>query len=267
MPEGDTVHRAARRLDAALSGRVLTAADLRVPRHATADLVGAEVLATVPRGKHLLTRLRVRGEDLTLHTHLKMEGVWRVHRTGARWERPGHTARVVLRAEQVEAVGFSLGAVDLVPTAAEDDLVGHLGPDLLAPGWGPADVAESVERLTRAPQRPLRSALLDQRNLAGIGNVYAAELCFVARIHPERPVGEVEDLPGLVERAHTLLVLNADRAKRITTADPRAPLWVYGRAGLPCRRCGTRVRTASSGDVRGQERVSYWCPSCQPDAR
>ena len=100
MPEGDTVHRAARRLDAALSGRVLTAADLRVPRHATADLVWAEVLATVPRGKHLLTRLRVRGEDLTLHTHLKMEGVWRVHRAGARWQRPGHTARVVLEAEQ-----------------------------------------------------------------------------------------------------------------------------------------------------------------------
>ncbi|MEQ6902634.1 DNA-formamidopyrimidine glycosylase family protein [Nocardioides sp. YIM 152588] len=264
MPEGDTVRQTAARLDRALTGRELTHADLRVPRHATADLAGAEVLATVPRGKHLLTRLRVRDEELTLHTHLKMEGTWRIHRAGARWERPGHTARVVLVAGEVEAVGFSLGAVDLVRTADESAVVGHLGPDLLDPGWGADHLAEALRRLRAAPDRPLRSALLDQTDLAGIGNVYAAEVCFLAGLHPETPVAAVPDLAAVVESAHRLLVLNGDRPRRVTTGDPRSPSWVYGRARQPCRRCGTPVRSAQSGDRPGQERVSYWCPACQP---
>ncbi|TIC79862.1 Fpg/Nei family DNA glycosylase [Nocardioides sp. GY 10113] len=264
MPEGDTVRQTATRLDRALTGRELTRADLRVPRHATADLCGGTVLATVPRGKHLLTRLRVRGEELTLHTHLKMEGSWRVHRAGARWERPGHTARVVLVAGDVEAVGFSLGAVDLLRTADEDRVVGHLGPDLLDPDWGEEHLAQALARLRAAPGRPLRSALLDQSLLAGIGNVYAAEVCFLAGLHPETPVRDVPDLPSVVTSAHRLLVLNADRPRRVTTGDPRSPSWVYGRARQPCRRCGTPVRTGTSGDRPGQERVSYWCPTCQP---
>ncbi|TYL55711.1 Fpg/Nei family DNA glycosylase [Nocardioides sp. BGMRC 2183] len=272
MPEGDTVYRTAALLDRALSGRVLERADLRVPRHATADLSGAAVLATVPCGKHLLTRFDLDGALLTLHTHLKMEGVWRVHRPGARWERPGHTARAVLlagppldrRGAPVEAVGFSLGAVDLLATAAESDVVGHLGPDLLAPEWDEHLAARAVDRLQASPHRPLRSALLDQTNLAGIGNVYAAELCYLAGLHPETPVGEVADLATIVDQAQRLLTLNRDRPRRVTTADPRAPTWVYSRGGQPCRRCGTRIRSSSSGDVPGRERISYWCPTCQP---
>lgn len=264
MPEGDTVHQAAARLHAALSGRTLTGSDFRVPQHATADLTGAEVLATVARGKHLLTRFRHRGEAVTLHTHLKMEGVWRVHRRGERWRRPAHTARVVLTAGEVEAVGFSLGVVELLATEREPSVVGHLGPDLLGPDW---DEPEAVRRLLTAPERPLRVALLDQTNLAGVGNVYAAELCFVAGLHPETPVGEVPDLTRLVRRARQMLELNRELTQRVTTGDRREPLWVYGRVGRPCRRCGTPVARGLSGDVPGEERVSYWCPSCQPEAR
>ncbi|WP_141013127.1 DNA-formamidopyrimidine glycosylase family protein [Nocardioides sambongensis] len=274
MPEGDTVFRTAALLERALSGRMLERSDLRVPRHATADLAGATVVRTVSRGKHLLTRFDLDGDLVTLHTHLKMEGTWRVHRPGDRWERPGHTARVVLLAAPtpvrgsgpVEAVGFSLGAVDLLPSADESEVVGHLGPDLLDPDWGPGHAATAAARLLARPERPLRSALLDQSNLAGIGNVYAAEICFLTRLHPEVAVGGVDDIPAVVDRARRLLLLNRDRPRRVTTADPRAPTWVYGRAGRACRRCGTRIRSADSGDVPGQERVSYWCPSCQPAA-
>ena len=261
MPEGDTVYRAARLLDSQLSGHVLVRADLRVPQHATADLVGAEVLETVPRGKHLLTRLR-RGDDAwTLHTHLKMEGIWRTYRDGRRWDRPGHQARVVLAIEGIEAVGFSLGTVELLHTADEAAAVGHLGPDLLGPDW---DAEEALRRLRLEPARPIKEALLDQRNLAGIGNVFAAELLFLAGAHPWTPTGQVEALARLVHRSKQALELNKDRTTRTLTGNLRAPLWVYGRDGAPCRRCRTRILTAEQGQV-GKERVTYWCPHCQPD--
>ena len=163
MPEGDTVWRAARRLDDALSGQRLTRTDLRVPSLATVDLTGALVVGTLARGKHLLTRIQRGDDNLTLHTHLKMEGSWRVLRSGERWPRPAHQARVVLSTESVQAVGFSLGVVELMRTAQEDDAVGHLGPDLLGAGWDPA---EAPRRLAAEPERSLHGALLDQRNLA-----------------------------------------------------------------------------------------------------
>src|SRR5690606_5333515 len=139
VPEGDTVYRAARKLDKALTGRVLTLSDFRVPAYATVDLVGRTVLGTIPRGKHLLTRLSSAGDSppLTLHTHLKMEGIWQVQRPGDKWRRPTHLLRVRLAvgdrdaADHVDALGFELGVVDLAPTADEDAFVGHLGPDLL----------------------------------------------------------------------------------------------------------------------------------------
>ena len=263
MPEGDTVYRAARLLDRALTGRILLRAELRVPQHATANLLGAEVVETVPRGKHLLTRLARDDDRWTLHTHLKMDGIWRTYRVGRRWDRPSFQARVVLGVESLEAVGFSLGTVELLPTAAEDSAVGHLGPDLLGPDWDPT---EAVRRLQQDPSRPVKEALLDQRNLAGIGNVYAAELLFLAGSHPQTPAGDLPDLPRLVRRAQQALDLNKDRTTRTLTGNLRAPLWVYGRDGAPCRRCRTAVRKADQGPV-GQERVTYWCPRCQPDPR
>ncbi|MBS42253.1 MAG: DNA glycosylase [Nocardioides sp.] len=261
MPEGDTVFRAARLLDRSLTGDRLVAADLRVPQHATVDLVGATVVGTASRGKHLLTRVDADGERLTLHTHLKMEGAWRVLRPGGRWPRPARQARVVLTTARRQAVGFSLGVVELLPTADEDDVVGHLGPDLLGPGWDPE---EALRRLRADPDRPLVEALLDQRNLAGIGNMYAAELCFLTGVHPRTPVGEVDALPRLVARAAQVLRVNSDRPVQATTGDLREPHWVYRRDRRPCRRCAAPVAVDMTGPA-GRERATYWCPRCQPD--
>ncbi|GAA5156368.1 Fpg/Nei family DNA glycosylase [Nocardioides marinquilinus] len=263
MPEGDTVYRAARLLHRRLAGQVLRATDFRVPQHATADLAGGRVVESTSRGKHLLTRLEHDGDRWTLHTHLKMEGAWRVLAPGGRWPRPAHQARVVLTTDDAQAVGFSLGIVELLPTAEEHTVVGHVGPDLLGPDW---DEAEALRRLAGEPRRPLVEALLDQRNLAGIGNMYAAELCFVAGVHPLRAVGDVDRLPRLVRRAKQMLELNKERPVQSTTGDlrERERMWVYRRDRSPCRRCGTPVRVAMRGPAE-RERATYWCPACQPE--
>lgn len=261
MPEGDTVYRAARLLDRSLSGQALTRSDFRVPQLATTDLAGATVIETVARGKHLLTRID--GEQSwTLHTHLKMEGAWKVLKPTQRWPRPAHQARVVLETPTAVAVGFSLGVVALLPRDRESDAVGHLGPDLLGPDW---DEAEALRRLRADPDRPLAEALLDQRNLAGIGNLYQAELCFVSGAHPTTPVGDVPELARLVRRARQMLEINKERAVQSTTGDlrERERTWVYRRDNRPCRRCGTPIRVNMLGQP-GRERASYWCPSCQP---
>jgi endonuclease-8 len=262
VPEGDTVYRAARLLDQRLSGQVLTRSDFRVPQHATADLTGGTVVETVSRGKHLLTRVDHDGHRLTLHTHLKMEGTWRVLRPQQRWPRPAEQARVVLETATTVAVGFALGIVELVDRADEDRIVGHLGPDLLGPDW---DEDEALRRLRADPDRSVHDALLDQTNLAGIGNMYAAELCFTSGVHPETPVAAVPDLTRLVRRARQMLELNKERPVPSTTGDlrERERMWVYRRDRSPCRRCGTPVEVAMRGPA-GRERATYWCPSCQP---
>lgn len=258
MPEGDTVWRTARTLHRMLTGRVLVRTDFRVPALATVDLSGQTIVGTLARGKHLLTRI---GDDHTLHTHLKMEGAWRLLRAGDRWPRPPHEARVVLAVDGIEAVGFSLGIVELLPRGAEGDAVGHLGPDLLGPDW---DEQEAVRRLRRDPDRPIGEALLDQRNLAGIGNLYKSELCFTSGVLPTRPVGEVPDLERLVRRAKGMLEANKERAEQTTTGDLRRGqrTWVYRRERESCRRCGTPIAVDMHGQA-GRARASYWCPSCQ----
>lgn len=247
MPEGDAVLRTARRLDQALSGRVLTGTDLRVPQLATVDLTGQPVHSTAARGKHLLTRIG----DLTLHTHLKMDGTWRILRVGERWPKPAHQARAVLTAGDTSAVGFSLGTVELWPTTQEPDRLGHLGPDLLGPDW---DRAEALRRLRQHPEEQLFEALRDQRNLAGIGTIYAAETAFLSGVHPLTPVGAVPDLPRMLERTREMLRAEWSMSRR---------LWVYGRHRQPCRRCGTPVVRLQVGPP-GRERPAYLCPSCQP---
>jgi endonuclease VIII len=259
VPEGDTVWRSAQRMHRALAGQPLTETQLRVPQHATVDLSGEVVHEVVARGKHLLHRI---GDETTLHTHLKMEGSWHLYRPGSQWRRPGHRARVLLRTEPWVAVGFDLGSVDLVPRADEVRLVGHLGPDLLGSDW---DADEAVRRLLAAPEREIGDALLDQRNLAGIGNLYKSEVCFLTGVHPRRPVGEVRDLHRLVTRAKTLLEANRDRAEQTTTGDTRRGqrTWVYLRGGQRCRRCGTTLSADDQGEP-GRERQTFWCPRCQP---
>jgi endonuclease-8 len=261
VPEGDTVHLSARQLHGALAGQVLTRAELRVPRHATADLVGMTVTETVARGKHVLTRLH---GGLTLHTHFAMDGSWRVYRAGQRWTGgQDWQIRALLGTDDVTAVGYRLAVVDLLRTSDEHTVVGHLGPDLLGPDW---DAAEAVRRIAAVPERPIGEALLDQRNLAGIGNLYKCEVLFLRGLSPWTPVGDVADLPALVGLGQRLLVANADRWDQSTTGDRRRGrnTYVYGRQRELCRRCGTPIRHDKGAAVDVMERETWWCPSCQP---
>ena len=273
MPEGDSVWRAAHQLHQALAGQTLTASDFRVPRFATLNLAGWTVAEVVPRGKHLL--MRVVGPEnrkLTIHSHLKMEGSWQVYPPGGRWRKPGFTARCVLRTAAADAVGFSLGIVEVVKTAEEDTIVGHLGPDLLGPDWDPA---EAERRIRAAPEVPIGVALLDQRNLAGIGNIYRCEACFLSGVHPASPVSDVADLRTLMTDAKQLLEANLGPGRRVTILNPRGmPVgrmagrpgyWVYGREHQPCLKCRTPIRRGVLGKPNGEEeRDIYFCPQCQP---
>ena len=262
MPEGDTVWNTARALERVLVGQTLTGSDFRVPRLATVDLTGWTVEESASRGKHLLLRLLRNDERLTLHSHLRMDGAWRTYQPGAPWRgRPAHLVRVALHTKAAVAVGFHLHELTLVRTEHEDRVVGHLGPDLLGADWN-AD--EAVRRLLEKPERPIADALLDQRNLAGIGNLYKAETLFLRGVWPWTPVGEVPDLTEMVSLAHRLLASNKGRWTQTTTGSLRRgeEQWVYGRAQRLCRRCGTPIKRWTGGD---QDRITYWCPTCQPD--
>lgn len=256
MPEGDTVYRAAARLDHALRGGTITRFDLRVPQLADADLTGSVVHAVVPRGKHILMRIG----DRTLRSHLRMDGAWHLYRPGERWRAPAHTARAIVGTADVEAVGFEVSMLALVPTAREEELVGHLGPDPLADDWDPAAAA----RRLGADPRPVHVALLDQRNVAGFGNEYAAELLFLRGVLPTRPATEV-DAAALLDLGARTIRANRDRPDRTFTgvALPGRTTWVYGRARRPCRRCGTPIRTGELGADPTEERRTFWCPNCQ----
>ncbi len=257
MPEGDTVWLTARHLHQGLTGEVLTRSDFRVPRYATVDLRGQLVTEALARGKHLLVRT---DGGLTVHTHLKMDGSWRVSPADKRFTE-SYKIRIVLANQRAQAVGYLLGITEVLPTEKEDSVVGHLGPDLLGPDWDPE---LAVSRLGRTPDKQIGEALLDQRNLAGLGTVYLAETLFLRGVDPGRPVGSVTDLTALVNLGHRLLVANKARPGHITTGDtrPGRQHWVYGRAGRPCLRCGTPIRRGEQGPP-GQERLRFWCPNCQ----
>lgn len=296
MPEGDSIWRAAAELQKALGGQTLISSDFRVPRFATLNLAGWTVSEVVPRGKHLLMRLLEPAEAsldaagpanaasteassagaepprraLTIHSHLKMEGSWQVYAPGGRWRKPGHTARCVLRTATADVVGFSLGILEVIPTPDENRAVGHLGPDLLGPDW---DAAEAVRRIQAAPEIPIGLALLDQRNVAGIGNIYRCEACFLAGVQPPAPVSAVKDLAGILGEAKVLLEANLGPGRRITRGTafpgvrgiPRSGYWVYGREHQPCLRCGTPIRRGVLGPASGlEDRTIYFCPECQP---
>lgn len=265
MPEGDTVWATAKRLHSALAGQELNRSDFRVPRYATVDLSGHTVREVLARGKHLLIRIEAQ-TPLTVHSHLKMEGSWHVYRPGQKWRRPAFTARAVLATADTTAVGFSLGILEVIATTAESDVVGHLGPDPLGPDWDPD---EAVRRLRQKPDRAIGLALLDQRNLAGIGNIYRNEACFLAGVHPGASVAEVPRLERMVETSQRLLQVNRDRKVRTTTgmASAGAGMWVYRRDRQPCRRCGTLVQRGRLGDASTMARDIYYCPFCQPPAK
>lgn len=256
MPEGDTVYRTAERLTKALAGSEVTRFDLRVPQAATVDLRGQTLHAVVPRGKHLLHRIG----DWTLHSHLKMEGVWHVYPRGGRWRRPAYTARAIVGTAAWDAVGFDLAEISVVRTRDEAQLVGHLGPDPLGPDW---DAVEAARRLG-ADDRPVHVALLDQRNIAGFGNEYANEMLFVRGILPLTPASRT-DVAALIDVGVRMIRANRDRGERTFTGDsrPGRSTWVYRREGKPCRRCGSVIRAGSLGADPTRERNTFWCPTCQ----
>lgn len=340
MPEGDSVYRQCKMLREALKGQVLASSDLRVPALATTDLSGRTVVDVVPRGKHILIRLSAApnaselksgAEPLTLHSHLMMDGTWRVFERagsardgaeresgaraassagtapavrGRRGRQPyrrsasvrsraeartplsadvsigqgSHTIRAILRTATVDAIGFDVKDVRLVPTRLEDqELVGFLGPDILGPDW---NLDEALRRLRDQPDRAIGTALMDQRNLAGIGNVYRVEVLFMTRTNPWAPVGSLPEgkLTEIVTLAHKLLNLNRDRPLRSTVGHPatgRPLFWAYGHYDRPCRRCGARLKRGeiddaapSTTEARGASAVQHlrqiaWCPTCQ----
>jgi endonuclease VIII len=259
VPEGDTVWLAAQRMNAALAGAMLRRGELRVPQLAAVDLAGAEVREVVPRGKHMLIRL---ADGRTLRTHYRMDGSWHIYRPDTKWRGgPAFAVRAILATDAWECVGYRLHDMALVRTDDEDQLVGHLGPDVLGPDW---DLDEALRRLRSSPDEQIGVAILDQRNLAGIGNLYKVESLFLCGVHPWARVADVADLEGLVDRARTLMLVNRDRPEQSTTGSLRRgeDHWVAGRKGRPCRRCGTTILLGDQGPDL-QERVTWWCPRCQ----
>ncbi|GAA2753729.1 DNA-formamidopyrimidine glycosylase family protein [Amnibacterium kyonggiense] len=258
MPEGDSVFRLAIRLRAALDGRELAAGELRVPRHGGADLAGRQVLEHATHGKHLLQRF---SGGLTLRTHLRLDGSWtitRENRAVPRRMQPDVRVRLATTTGTT-AWGVSLPIVELVETRDEASVVGFLGPDPLRSDW---DAGEAVRRIGADCGRAVLEAIRDQRNLAGLGNLWVNEVCFLRGVHPDRPVGDV-DVPRLVRLAARMLQHSATHpdSYQVTTGDRRrgSSHWVVGRAGRPCLRCGTTV--VGRGLHPGR---TYWCPHCQP---
>lgn len=274
MPEGDSVHRLAERLAPAV-GRMVTGCQLRVPRLAVADLTGSRLASVRARGKHLLMSFRPADGtgEWTLHTHLRMDGSWRVHPAGLRWSLPAHTARVVLRLSgvgggpEVELVGHDLGLVELWPSAQYQNRLGWLGPDPLEESeWADGGRDEAVRRAGTQPDRPVGVTLMDQSVIAGVGNEYRAEVCFLSGVHPARPTGRAQ-AAAMIDLAARLMRANRRRPFRVTTGDSRRGhrTFVFGRNHRPCRRCGTLIRSGSLGpaDQPDEDRIIWWCPACQ----
>ncbi len=268
--------RTARRLHQALAGRPLVRAELRWPSLGDADLAGRTVSDVTAYGKHILTRIAAADPaaagptvptvpivPLTLRSHLRMEGSWYVHaRDAAPWPSAGRAGvRAVLGGAEWTAVGTWLGLLDLVPTTAEQELIGHLGPDIMSDDFDPSIAAA---RLLVEPQRAVGGALLDQTTVAGIGTMYMAEALFAQRISPWTPVGEL-DVPALLATARRQLLRGATQAVPSTTGNARRGMrtYVHGRSGRPCQRCGTTVRVAEIGPA-DKKRPAFYCPSCQP---
>jgi endonuclease VIII len=259
MPEGDTLFRTAAGLRPHLVGRVVTAARATRPGPQVERIVGATISAVETQGKNLLIRF---DNGLVIRTHLRMNGSWHRYRPGERWRRGEARARLVIDVPGAVAVCFDAPVVELFEERAEGLHPGlaPLGPDLLDPDWGPGETQEAVRRL-RDPTRAARTiseALLDQRALAGIGNIWRNETLFAERVDPFTRVADVDDatLARLIATAQRFLRASAG------VAPGRAPLAVYARAGRPCRRCGTLLRTRPlPGEL---PRTTYWCPTCQP---
>jgi endonuclease VIII len=263
VPEGDTIFQTAAALRPLLVGRTILAARARTPGPAIERVVGSSVTSVEPLGKHMLIRF---DNGLALHTHLRMAGTWHRYAPGERWKMPAWQARVVLEVPEHVVVCFNAPVAELMDARAVElhPALQMLGPDLLGAEF-PADLA--LQRLKSRPELEIAEALLDQRAMAGVGNVFKSEVLFIESVNPWTRVSALDDatLNRLISTARRLLLENVrpGQPHRVTTrGDPTASgsLWVYGRSNLPCTRCRTPIQTRRQGQLN---RPTYWCPQCQ----
>jgi endonuclease-8 len=259
VPEGDTVYLAAKRLHACLAGQRIDGSDFRLPTLANLDLTGVGVREVRPYGKHLLFRF---DDNRTLHTHFRMDGSWHIYRQGQRWSGgPLHSVRVIVSSRIYTCVGYRLHDVTMLQTADEHLVIGHLGPDILNDHF---DEGLALENIRSQGKRAIGDALVDQRVLAGIGNIYRCESLFVTGIAPATPTSSLgrDQCANLVATARTLMMRNRDRASQSTTGDEQRAHFVYGRARQSCRRCHETIATMT-GEARPNAQTIFWCPGCQ----
>jgi endonuclease-8 len=274
VPEGDTIHRAAATLHRALAGRAVTRFISVFPHLTRIDdttpLAGRTIERVEALGKHLLVWF---SGDLVLRTHMRMHGSWHIYRPGERWQRPRHEMRLVIETDAFHAVGFTLPVAELTTAdrLARDSPLQQIGPDPLSPDF---DRQEALARVRARRDLEIADALLDQTAIAGIGNVFKSEVLFAGRVNPFTPVSALseERVGALIDIAVRFMKANAPPPDQSVTTlgprrttgrlDPSARLWVYGRAGKPCRRCGAPISRAKQGPFA---RSTYWCPRCQSD--
>ena len=275
MPEGDSLYRTARTLDRALTGQTVTRFESVFPHLTRVDddtpIRGRVVERVESRGKHLLICL---SGDLVLRTHMRMNGEWHIYRPGERWFRPRHEMRIVIETNVMHAVAFNVPVAEFATSTAlsRSEPLRDLGPDPLSAAF---TTDEAVGRLAARGGMEIADALLDQTAIAGIGNIYKSEVLFAARVNPFALVRDLtaEDVERIVTHAVRLMRANVREGAggRITTygglrgatsrTDPTERVWVYGRAGKPCRRCGTAISRRKQGP---HARSTYWCERCQP---
>jgi endonuclease-8 len=276
MPEGDTIYRAARALNLAFAGRTVTRFESVFPQLTRVDvdhpIKGRTIDRVTSRGKHLLIWF---SGDLVLRTHMRMNGSWHIYRAGERWQRPKHDMRIVIGTDAYEAVAFTVPIAEFTTAAGLDRDLGHIGPDPLS---GDFDAREALRLLQQRGDEQVADALLDQRVLAGVGNVYKSEALFAAGVHPFARVGDLPDAKlerivaavtkfmraNVVDGTSAAIVTYTGLRRTTGRADPSARLWVYGRAGRPCRRCGAPIQRRKHGP---DARSTYWCENCQRQER
>jgi endonuclease-8 len=267
MPEGDTILRTALTLQRVLAGRTVQRFESVLPALTRIDedqpIVGRRIESVSARGKHLLIAF---SGDLILHTHMRMNGVWHLYRPGVRWRRPHRDMRVLIATSDAVAVGFTVPVAEFLTSR---DLQRHadlrsLGPDVLSASFDPA---EATRRIREHPKQSIGDVLISQRVVSGVGNLFKSEILFVSGIDPFTEVNALSDpqLERIVGAARELMTRSATSPRRQTTrsVNPNATLWVYGRGGLPCRRCGTPIQSRKTGP---EARITFWCPRCQPAA-
>lgn len=260
MPEGDTLRLLANRITERFAGDRVERSIMRDPRLVGVDLTGATLIDADAYGKHLFVRF---DDGRSLHCHLLMTGSFSVGRPS---REPDWKRRVDLLLTRGPLVGESLPIVEMIATADEPAIVEHLGPDLCCLG-GPPDPTVVAARMLCSPDDPLAASMLDQRNVAGFGNVYANDVPFIVGVSPFQPVGSIDGLADAIAVGTALIRVNARRGPQNTVGrrlqtDAR---WMHGTGRRPCPICGERLRYARERETAWRRSVT-WCPACQPEA-